>query len=298
MRSRDRIRFAVRQAQAFGGIERFDGRFVIAVVECLDRRLDLAGRLARPGGQGRRGKHQHEDRGHGGSSVDRKTATCRQPGRCGAGKHQFDDQQRDAQGKGHLELLVIAFSRPLQRLLAVCELVPVGIVDLPQIVGPRAGGQVDAVGGRGDPTQQILIGLGEVLLAVGEREEGGFSRGVADGDARALLRITQADGQNRDALFGGLSGGVLGVRLLIVAVGNQDQHLIAVGGRRHYLQRLADGAADVRAAAGYAVRVRRVEFHAEIAEVGRQRRLDRRLPANTISPTWSPARRSEEIAHV
>ena len=82
------------------------------------------------------------------------------------------------------------------------------------------------------------------------------------GMRRAFGGIAQTDGEDFDALFGGLFGGLGGVRFLVLAVGYKHDNLIVVGPGRHGFDGLADGVADERAAAGRTVGIDLVEHRA------------------------------------
>ena len=73
-------------------------------------------------------------------------------------------------------------------------------------------------------------------------------------DACAVIGVPQADGEDRDMTLGGDRRRLEGIRLLVVAVGDQQDRLIAVGpGLKDFeglANRVADGRAAARRAAG------------------------------------------------
>ena len=64
-----------------------------------------------------------------------------------------------------------------------------------------------------------------------------------------MFGVAQTDGEDRDMTLGGDGRGLEGIRLLVVAVGDQEDRLIAVGPRLKDFEGLANRVADGRAAA-------------------------------------------------
>ena len=93
-----------------------------------------------------------------------------------------------------------------------------------------------------------------------------------------MVGVSQADGEDRDVTLGGDRRGLEGIRLLVVAVGDQQDRLIAVGPRLEDLQGLANRVADGRAAARALRRVELVERSAEGVVIDGERTLHHRLP--------------------
>src|ERR1043165_4461371 len=155
--------------------------------------------------------------------------------------------QHEAWDRGpaeELELLVV----PQGRLLAELALLGGGdqvLVDAFEVDGAGADVEEDAaVTGRRDPGERGRVQLAPDLLTL-VREHGA----ALAGDERARF-APDADGDDADALLAGLLGGLGGVALLVLAIGDED-HIATtpLGGVEDIAPPLAERIADQRAAA-------------------------------------------------
>ena len=117
-------------------------------------------------------------------------------------------------------------------------------------------------------------------------------------DARAVIGVTQADGEDRDVALGGDGRRLEGIRLLVVAVGDQQDRLIAVGPGLKDFEGLANRVADGRAAARRTVRVELVERSAEGVVIDGERTLHHRLTGKGDQAHAFPFEPVDEGRHV
>ena len=113
-----------------------------------------------------------------------------------------------------------------------------------------------------------------------------------------MVGVAQADGEDRHVPLGGDRGRLAGVRLLVVAVGDQQDRLVAVGAGLEDLEGLADRVADGRAAPRGAVGVELVERAAEGVVIDGQRALHHRLPGEGDQAHALPFEPVDEGRHV
>ena len=93
-----------------------------------------------------------------------------------------------------------------------------------------------------------------------------------------MIGIAQADGKNRDVALGGDGRRLERIRLLVVAVGDQQDRLIALGPGVKHFERLANRVADRRATPRCTRRIKLIERSAECVVIDRERALHHRLP--------------------
>ncbi len=113
-----------------------------------------------------------------------------------------------------------------------------------------------------------------------------------------MIGVAQADGEDRDMPLGGDRRRLEGIRLLVVAVGDQQDRLIAVGPGLKDFEGLANRVADGRAAARCAVRVELVERSAEGVVIDGERTLHHRLPRKGDQADAFPFEPVDEGRHV
>ena len=113
-----------------------------------------------------------------------------------------------------------------------------------------------------------------------------------------MIGVTQADGEDRDVTLGGDRRRLEGIRLLVVAIGDQEDRLIAVGPGLKDFEGLANRVADGRAAARCARRVELVERSAEGVVIDGERTLHHRLPRKGDQAHAFPFEPVDEGRHV
>ena len=134
----------------------------------------------------------------------------------------------------------------LALLFAAAPALKVFRVQFSQIVGAGSHGDIDAGRLERDFLEERAVELAPDLLPLVLDVRLGFG---ALRNARAVIGVAQADGEDRDVPLGGDRRRLEGIRLLVVAVGDQQDRLIAVGPGLKDLEGLANRVADGRAAA-------------------------------------------------
>src|SRR5262249_44727201 len=133
-------------------------------------------------------------------------------------------------------------------------------VQLSQIVSASSGGDVDTGCLQRDVLEERPVQLAPDLVPLVLDVRSGFR---ALRDASAVSGVPQADGEDRHMTLGGDRGRLEGIRLLVVAIGDQQDRLITLGPGMKDLEGLANRIADGCAAARRTGRVQLVERSAK-----------------------------------
>ncbi len=180
-------------------------------------------------------------------------------------------------------------------LVAAAPALKVFRVQFSQIVGAGAHGNIDAGRLERDFLEQRAVQLAPHLLPLVLDVRLGFG---SLRYPRAVIGVAQADGEDRDMTLGGDRRRLEGIRLLVVAIGDQQDRLIAVGPGLKDFEGLANGVADGRAAPRRAPRVELVERSAEGVVIDRERALHHRLPRKGDQAHAFPFEPVDEGRHV
>ena len=113
-----------------------------------------------------------------------------------------------------------------------------------------------------------------------------------------MIGVTQADGEDRDMVLGGDGRRLERIRLLVVAIGDQQDRLVAVGPGLKNLEGLANRVADRRAAARCAAGIELVERSTEGVVINSERALHHRLPRKGDQAHAFPFEPVDEGRHV
>ena len=117
-------------------------------------------------------------------------------------------------------------------------------------------------------------------------------------DARAVIGITQPDGEDRDMAIRGDRRRFERVRLLVVAIGDQEDRLIAIGPGLKDFEGLANRVADGRTAARCTAWIELVKRSAEGVVVDGERTLNDRLARKSDQAHTLPFQTVDEGRHV
>ena len=199
-----------------------------------------------------------------GSLDDTRIGTCEHIGKQG--------QKRECEE--NLEL--IRATNPFAALLfAAAPALKIFGIKFAQIVRTRSYRHIDAGCLESDLLEERAVELAPNLLPL--VLEIRFGLGTLR-DPRTMIGIAQADGKNRDVALGGDRRRLERIRLLVVAVGDQQDRLIALGPGVKHFECLANRVADGCAASRCTRRVELIERSAKGIVIDRERALHHRLP--------------------
>jgi len=147
----------------------------------------------------------------------------------------------------------------------------VGLVNRLQVQRSGPGGNIGAVGRQRHLAQCFSVQSRPHRLAVAvQHRRAGPRLRVRDVDLAARL-VAKADGQDFHAAFGRRLGRVDRVRVVVFAVGDQNDHSRDIGLGTKAVESLADRLLEARAASAHTGRTRAVQDQPEKSKIGRQR---------------------------
>ena len=145
-----------------------------------------------------------------------------------------------------------------------------GFKDGFQVEHTGAGRHVGALGFQGEIAQQVAVQSADDGGSPGVNDPvAGAGLGIGHKDLAPVF-VSEADDDDPDSSLGGLSGGVQGKGVVILAVGEEQDHSGEVTAVPETRSGFADGFLQARASSGYAADVEVVQHQPEEAEVGGQ----------------------------